>query len=228
MSEIETDYLVIGAGASGMAFVDALVTADPSADVVIVDRQHRPGGHWLNAYPFVRLHQPSANYGVASRQLGDNRIDEVGPNAGFYERATATEICDYFNRVLEENLIPSGRVRFLAMSDYRGSGVGATHDVVSLLTGRATTVRVRRKVVDATYVESSIPRATHPTSSSMAAFVSFLRTTSSTSATRPRATRSSARARRRWTHVCGSSSKASTPMTSAGSDRATCGCSIER
>ena len=83
MYELETDYLVVGAGASGMAFVDSLLTHS-DAEVVLVDRRHRPGGHWLDAYPFVRLHQPSAYYGVNSRVLGTNRIDETGPNAGFY------------------------------------------------------------------------------------------------------------------------------------------------
>ena len=85
--ELETDYLVVGAGASGMAFTDTLL-AEPDADVVLVDRRHQPGGHWLDAYPFVRLHQPSAYYGVNSMTLGNDRIDDSGPNAGFYERAT--------------------------------------------------------------------------------------------------------------------------------------------
>jgi len=152
---IDTDYLVVGAGASGMAFVDTLL-AESDADVVLVDRRHRPGGHWLDAYPFVRLHQPSAYYGVASRALGADLIDETGPNAGFYERARADEICDYFTRVLEADLITSGRVKFLAMSDYRGHDTDG-HHVVSLLTGHETTIRARRKLVDATYVESSIP-----------------------------------------------------------------------
>ena len=67
-----------------MAFGRAVGESD--ADVVVVDRRHSPGGHWLDAYPFVRLHQPSANYGVNSRVLGHDRIDETGPNAGFYER----------------------------------------------------------------------------------------------------------------------------------------------
>jgi hypothetical protein len=153
--EIETDYLVVGAGASGMAFVDTLTT-EADVDVVMVDRRHRPGGHWLDAYPFVRLHQPSANYGVNSRMLGNDRIDDSGINAGFYERATAPEICDYFNRVLEDHLVPSGKVRFLGMSDYQGSTPDG-HHVASVLSGEEYTVKVRRKCVDATYVESSIP-----------------------------------------------------------------------
>lgn len=155
MADLETDYLVVGAGASGMAFVDALV-AEQDCDVLIVDRRHAPGGHWLDAYPFVRLHQPSANYGVNSRALGNDRIDTAGPNAGYYERATAPEICEYFARVLDEVLLPSGRVRFLGMTDYQGEDPDG-HQLKSLLTGETTKVRVRRRVVDATYVESSIP-----------------------------------------------------------------------
>ena len=76
---IETDYLVIGAGAMGMAFTDTIVT-ETDASVVIVDRHAKPGGHWNDAYPFVRLHQPSAFYGVNSRPLGQDRIDTHGWN----------------------------------------------------------------------------------------------------------------------------------------------------
>ncbi|CAN5388644.1 hypothetical protein BH11ACT6_BH11ACT6_47970 [soil metagenome] len=74
---IETDYLVIGAGATAMAFVDTLIS-ETSADVVMIDRHHAPGGHWNTAYPFVRLHQPSAYYGVNSRALGSDTKDSGG------------------------------------------------------------------------------------------------------------------------------------------------------
>ena len=158
--EIQTDYLVVGAGASAMAFVDALLSGSPEARVVMVDRRHRPGGHWLDAYPFVRLHQPSANYGVASRRLGEDAVDTSGINAGFYERATAPEICDYFARVMERDFVGSGRVQFLPMSDYRGED-GDGHHVTSLITGAETTVRAR-KFVDATYVYSEIPSRRAP------------------------------------------------------------------
>ncbi len=107
----------------------------------------------------MRLHQPSAFYGVNSRSLGSDSIDSAGPNAGFYPRATAAEICDYYQRVLDEQLLASGRVRFFGMSDCVSAGQGE-HRLVSRLTGDATTVRVRRRVVDARYLEPSIP-ATH-------------------------------------------------------------------
>jgi hypothetical protein len=155
LREIETDYLIVGAGATGMAFADTLV-AQSDADIVMVDRRHGPGGHWLDAYPFVRLHQPSAIYGVTSRMLGHDRVDDCGPNAGLYERATAAEIVEYFHTVLEQHLVASGRVRFFGLSDYQSDDTDG-HRFVSLLTGAPTTVKVRRKLVDATYIESSIP-----------------------------------------------------------------------
>ena len=138
-----------------MAFADTLV-AHSTADVLLVDRRHRPGGHWLDAYPFVRLHQPSAYYGVDSQPLGADRIDEHGPNAGFYERASAAEICEYYERVLVERLLPTGRVRFLGLSEHRGGG-DEGHLLVSLLDGSEVLVKPRRKIVDATYVQSEIP-----------------------------------------------------------------------
>src|SRR5690606_34558745 len=69
LRSIETDYLVVGAGAAAMSFVDTLIEHS-DVDIVMVERRHRPGGHWLDAYPFVRLHQPSTFYGVNSTQLG--------------------------------------------------------------------------------------------------------------------------------------------------------------
>ena len=51
MPTLQADYLVTGAGAVGMAFVDTIVT-ESDATVVIVDRAQRPGGHWNVAYPF--------------------------------------------------------------------------------------------------------------------------------------------------------------------------------
>ena len=160
MAVLQADYLVVGAGASGMAFVDSLI-GESEAEVVLVDRRHRPGGHWNDDYPFVRLHQPSALYGVASRRLGDDRIDETGPNTGFYERATAAELCDYYGRVLDEHLVPSGQVHYLGMHDFLGGDPGG-YEVRSLLTGERTTVRLRGRLVDATYLESSIPSGHAP------------------------------------------------------------------
>ena len=154
---VDTDYLVVGAGAAGLAFVDALV-AETNVEVTVVDRQCAPGGHWLHAYPFVRLHTPSAYYGVNSLALGADRIDEGGENAGYYERATGSEVSEYFAEAAAR-LVQTGRVRFLARHEHLdgGSDGGQVRD---LSTGELHDVVVRRKVVDARYLEASIP-ATH-------------------------------------------------------------------
>ena len=155
---IDTDYLIVGAGAAGMAFADALI-AECDADVVMVERRHCAGGHWNDAYPFVRIHHADACYGVNSKILGTDSIDTNGPNAGFYERSSAVEICAYFQRVLEDVFLPSGQVRFFGMCDYVGDWANA-HVFTSRVTGARTEVRVRRKIVDTTYLDVTVP-ATH-------------------------------------------------------------------
>lgn len=51
--------------------------------------------------------------------------------------------------MLDQQLLPTGRVRFFGMSDHRGSS-GEGHVIVSLLDGSETLVRPRQKFVDAT------------------------------------------------------------------------------
>jgi hypothetical protein len=155
---LEVDYLVVGAGATGLAFTDSLVAESP-ARVLMVDRRHAPGGHWNDAYPFVRLHQASAFYGVNSRNLGEDRVAATGPDAGTYERATGAEICHYFQAVLRDRLLASDQVEHRPMTDCVWDDGGRAR-LTSSLTGRPQDVVVRRKVVDARYLESAIP-ATH-------------------------------------------------------------------
>lgn len=155
---IETDYLIVGAGATGLAFADALLAEDAEAEVTLVDRRPGPGGHWLDAYPFVRLHSPSAYYGVNSLPLGEDRIDRDGENAGYYERATGEEVCAYFAEVVAR-LERTGRVRLLAEHEHLGED-GDGERVRNLATGQLRDLAVRRKVVDARYLEASVP-STH-------------------------------------------------------------------
>lgn len=154
---VDTDYLVVGGGASGLAFADALL-AEADVEVTVVDRRPAPGGHWTDAYPFVRLHTPSAYYGVNSLALGEDRIDASGENAGFYERATGAEVFAYFGEAAER-LEATGRARVLTGHEHLGDG-GPGDQVKDVGTGEVHTVTVRRRVVDARYLEASIP-ATH-------------------------------------------------------------------
>ena len=154
-SKLETDYLVVGAGALGMAFVDSLIEHS-DADVVMVDRRHRPGGHWLDSYPFVQLHQPSRFYGVESTPLGQDRIESDGMDTGFYERASGAEICGYYDEIMRHRFLASGKVRFFPMCDYLDD-----RRFRSRVTAEVTDVTVRGRVVDATYMASRVP-ATDP------------------------------------------------------------------
>jgi hypothetical protein len=152
-----TDYLVLGAGAAGMAFTDALI-AESTRTAIIVDRRHAAGGHWHDAYPFVRLHQPSAFYGVNSLPLGEDRINDVGPNRGAYELASGSEILGYYDRAMQR-LLETGRVQFLSRCEY-DSADGAQHEVVSKLSGTRARIVVRHKLVDASYLQGPVP-STH-------------------------------------------------------------------
>ncbi|MDE2277402.1 MAG: NAD(P)-binding protein [Burkholderiales bacterium] len=153
-SHVETDYLIIGSGAVGLAFADTLL-AETDAHITIVDRHGKPGGHWNDAYPFVTLHQPSAFYGVNSLELGSGLKDQVGLNQGLQELASGPEVSGYFERVMNQRLLPSGRVRYHPLCNHLGDGL-----FESLLSGARTQVTVRRKLVDATFYSPEVP-ATH-------------------------------------------------------------------
>lgn len=156
---LATDYLVIGTGAVAMAFVDTLLS-ESDADVIMVDRRGRCGGHWNDAYSFVRLHQPSAYYGVASRELSRWTKETHGPNEGMYALASGVEVLAHFDTVMQERFLASGRVRFLSLSEYVECADGS-HGVRSIMSGATTTITVRKKVVDGRLMGTQIP-ATHP------------------------------------------------------------------
>ena len=168
-ASISTDYLIVGSGAVGMAFVDTLLT-ESNATVVIVDRHHAPGGHWCDAYPFVRLHQPSAYYGVNSRLLGSNGKDATGINAGMCERASGAELLSYYEQVMQGFMI-SGRVQYFPMCDYLGKTEGeadGVHRFKSLTSGVVREVKASKRWVDTTYLQTAVP-STHPPKYAIAA-----------------------------------------------------------
>ncbi len=161
---VDTDYLVVGAGAVSLAFVDTLLTEDADCHVTIVDRHARPGGHWNDAYSFVALHQPSAFYGVNSMGFGVDgkdaeQVDEDGPNRGLFPLATGAQISDYFNRLMQDRFLPSGRVDYRPQTKFTGIE-GGVATIRSDETGADVHIRVRRKIVDGTFYKTSVP-ATH-------------------------------------------------------------------
>lgn len=150
-NEITVDYLIVGAGAMGMAFADVLA-AESDATIAIVDRHAAPGGHWTLAYPFVRLHGPSMGYGVNSRVMASDVADSP-------VMASGQEVLDYFDRVMLDHLLPSGRVTYLARHNVEDFGTAApsTYEARSLITGASTHVHVRKRIVDGTYMDIKVP-----------------------------------------------------------------------
>jgi len=164
---LQTDYLITGSGAVGMAFADTLLS-ETTAKIVIVDRYAKAGGHWNVAYPFVTLHQPSSFYGVSSVELSKGRIDRVGLNQGLNELATGADVSAYFDDVMRHHFLPSQRVQFFPSCEYVGDG-----RFVSKLTGDTYQVEVAKKIIDATFLKTSVP-STHTPSFTIDKGVQFI------------------------------------------------------
>ena len=152
-TKISADYLIIGSGAMGMAFADTLLT-ESDATIIIVDRFAKPGGHWNVAYPFVTLHQPSKFYGVSSRELSEGLKDKVGMNKGLGDLASGQNVLRYYDDVMRHQFLPSGRVQYFPMCDYKGKG-----RFENKLSGEVFEVSYK-KLVDCSYLKTHVP-STH-------------------------------------------------------------------
>ena len=154
-----------------MAFADTLI-AESDFTLTIVDKHPRPGGHWNIAYPFVTLHQPSSFYGVASRELGQGRVDRTGLNKGLADLATLPEIQGYYEAVMRDTLLPTGRVTYLPSSEYLGDSEDGMGRVRNLRSGAETQIGFGT-LVDATYWQNTVP-ANHTPNFSVANGVRFV------------------------------------------------------
>ena len=216
---VEADYLVVGAGAMGMAFTDALID-HADVRVALVDRRHGVGGHWLDAYPFVRLHQSSTFYGVASTVLGGGRIQSTGRRRDCTSGPTSRRSAPTTTDVLADRMLGSGRVEFFAGCEYVGD-----RTFVSRVSGERFEVPERCRIVDARYLAPDIPAETPPQ-------FAVDRRRAGDPGQRPRAARRGPRAstsswapaRPRPTPASGCWRAESTPTRSAGCGHATPGC----
>lgn len=109
--KFEADYLVIGAGATSLAFVDEIITSTKNIKIIVVERRGKPGGHWNDAYPFATLQNPEAWYGVSSKILG----------SGSQELASKAKIIAYYEDVAK-SLSSTGRVKFFWKCEYQKDG----------------------------------------------------------------------------------------------------------
>lgn len=163
--EVKCDYLVVGGGATGMAFCDTLLArSSESLRVIVVDEHDAPGGQWHDSYGFVRLHQPSSGYGVERRAFDGESTE------GAHHRATRNEILEYYSAVLkrlerEHGLEFRGGTTLdlsqLTASDSDDDDAPRSYEIVGR-GGVRTRVRVRRRVVDARNMEPDLPVSTPP------------------------------------------------------------------
>ncbi len=151
------DYIVVGAGISGLAFVDSLLSHS-DARIALVDRRPHPGGHWNDAYSFIRLHLPSHMYGVNSRCFtGENTLG-TGANRHLLHLASGTEVLAYCKDVLAGFLAMPGRV-----TSYLGHEFDWSRNVaVSCVDGTWTHLKSKVAIVDATQAEPSLPALKRP------------------------------------------------------------------
>lgn len=144
---LETDYLVVGAGAMGMAFADTISKEQPTSTITLVDQRPAPGGHWLDAYPYVRLHQPASFYGVNSEPLETSSGD----------LSSKQEILSYYSRVLSR-MEKAGRVRFFGMTEHTGNG----HMRSIFDPHKKVKFEIKKRLVDSTYMKVEVPSTTPP------------------------------------------------------------------
>ncbi|MCH2045386.1 MAG: hypothetical protein MK212_14815 [Saprospiraceae bacterium] len=154
LDNYRVDYLIIGAGATAISFVDTLLDTHPQATVLMIDRRSRIGGHWVDAYPFVRLHQPATYYGVRSMKLGSNHRDLV----------SKFQILGYYDRVLTR-LQNTGRFKFLGQYNYQPNpeAEGESTTILHSLSILNKSITVTYKtLVDTTYMQITIPSLNPP------------------------------------------------------------------
>ena len=160
------DYLVIGAGAIGMAFVDSMLLANPACKIVVVDKHEVPGGHWTVAYDHVRLHHASIVYGLESTKLEGSwrRLALQRRMLPWDHCASKPELLDYYAAAMER-WCRAGRVRYFPCSAYdyaqlQEENVSGErmHSWSSLVDGSRThRIVVRHKLVDGARGECRVP-----------------------------------------------------------------------
>lgn len=157
---MKCDYLLIGAGASSLAFLDTLLTENPSAKVVLVDKKPSPGGHWVDDYDYVKLHQPSIVYGIASRQLEGNWMKLLFRNfmLPWNHRASKAELLTHFQEYIQDK-IDSGRLEYYpnCQYDFSSSPNDGVHSFSSLDGRKSYEVEVGIKLINGVLGENQVP-----------------------------------------------------------------------
>ena len=85
------DLVIVGAGYAGLCALEAAVGYHKRGHrIAIVDRRHSWGGHWVEQYGFVTLHQPRQQYTPGNEKWPDKDQPE--------RLATKSEVLAHFER----------------------------------------------------------------------------------------------------------------------------------
>merc|ERR1711933_521067 len=100
------DYLVIGSGAASLSFIDTIMKQINNVTIIVVDKRNVPGGHWVDAYDYCCLHQPSIVYGIESKQLEGNWLKLMAKKftLPWNHRASKKEILHYYLQFVNEKM----------------------------------------------------------------------------------------------------------------------------
>lgn len=134
------DLCIVGAGLAGM---NALAVASEylgrGQRVILVDRRPRVGGMWVDAYPYVRLHQPHPWF-----TAGDIRWAQGHDRSHL---ATRSEVLDHFAHCLQ---VVRGRVAVDTLFGWEFDGFtesdGKVTLTVSAADGRTCTITTPRLI----------------------------------------------------------------------------------
>lgn len=149
--QYSSDYVVVGAGAMGMAFCDEILS-NTNDTITIIDERSMPGGHWQDSYPFIKLDQLPTEYGVNSIDLLGENVGEEADNTVSSRRASGRDVKEYFQDVMNK-FLSTGRVRYLcdARFDWDNKVVVIGSDKV------VHPVVAYKKMVNATWTQSEVP-----------------------------------------------------------------------
>jgi len=157
------DYLVVGAGAAPLAFIDTILTELPQSKVILIDKKAVPGGQWVDAYGYVHLHQPSLVYGLSSKQLEGNWLKLMLSEftLPWKHRASKKEILKYYGGFVNKK-VESKQLEWYPNTTYDfekkdNSVQDGIHYFNSADGSVSYEVKVNSKLVDGTQGECVIP-----------------------------------------------------------------------
>lgn len=137
---LKFDYLIIGAGISGLSFADTLLR-ESEAKIGIVDRYPYPGGTWNSTYAHAKLVHDPTRFGLPSFTIAQYLA--ASQDTSNHPSFSQADILDYFGVLMRDHLLSTGRVHYFPNSEHLGNGL-----IRNQTTGRTTRFQVGRKIVD--------------------------------------------------------------------------------